>query len=104
MKGKHESLPPTPINSCCFTFKGKPSIRVSPTLPIRNALKSDKSREEEKKLYSKLELKSKFYFHCPGGSGRDIGHVQQVYMEDSLIIEQPRIRLHLQGMVSMAKS
>lgn len=93
MKGKHEFM--SPINSCYFTFKGKPSIRVSPVLPIRNALKSDKSREEEKKLYSKLQLKLKFYFHCPGGSGRDVGHVYQVYMEDRSIIEQPRISFHL---------
>lgn len=51
------SLPPTPINPCSFTFKGKISIEVSPALPIRNAPKSDKPREEEKKLYSKYKPK-----------------------------------------------
>lgn len=50
VKGKHEALPPDPINSCCFTFMGKPSIGIFPVLPIRNTLRSDKSREEEKKL------------------------------------------------------
>ena len=45
---------------------------VSLALSVRNALESDKPREEEKKLYSKVELKSKLYFHYLGGSGRDV--------------------------------
>lgn len=42
------------------------------------------------RLYSKLELKSKFYSHYLGGGGRHVCYVHQVYMKNSLKRKESR--------------
>lgn len=53
------------------------------------------------RLYSKLELKSKFYSHYLGGGGRHVCYIHQVYMKNSLKIKESRVRFHLWNVVSM---